>query len=241
MANGWIGWKIAEWLHGQEENIVGLVIHPPETAKYEGRIFGETSPDVPYRYATQLHDVDYFRSLAPDIIVSAAFGYILKPEIIDIPPLGCINLHTGLLPYNRGLWGNIYPFLDGTPAGVTIHYIDEGIDTGDVIAQREVSVLPLDTGGTLYWRLADELVELFKETWPVIKAGTAPRVPQNKQSGTLHLRSDLAGIEEIDLDKMYSARDLINLLRGLTFSPHPPAYYIERGKKIYVQVRLFDE
>ena len=245
MANNWGGWQVSQWLREHGEEFVGLVIHPPENRKFTDRILSSAQlPNHRVIDAAELRNpktVAFIRSLRPDIIVSSFFAYIIKPELIQIPPMGCVNLHPSYLPYNRGWHPNVWPILDGTPAGVTLHYIDEGVDTGDIIAQKIVEVEPTDTGGTLHQRLTRELVELFKDTWPRIKAGTNCRISQEASKATLHKRIDMDSLEHIDLDKSYLGRDLINLLRGRTYPPYPAAYFVHNGRRVYVRAELFYE
>jgi methionyl-tRNA formyltransferase len=166
---------------------------------------------------------------------------VVNSDFIRLFPKGCINLHPALLPHNRGRFPNIWSIVSKTPAGVTIHYIDEGIDTGDVIAQKEVPVEVTDTGASLYRRLEIEGLELFKATWPAIQAGTASRSPQAAGSGSYHRARDVESIDEIDLQKSYRAEDLINVIRARTFPPHRGAYFMHEGRKIYLRLELLDE
>ena len=242
LANNWLGWQILKWLTEQGEEIVGLVIHPPHKQKYVHEMLEVTDlpPDRIF-YGSQLGDsdvVEAIRKLMPDIGISILFDYILKPEFLDIFPRGVINLHPALLPYNRGQYPNVWSIVEGTPAGVTLHYIDEGIDTGDIIAQQEVPVEPIDTGETLYRKLERASLSLFQKTWPLIKAGRAPRIPQNKEVGTYHRTRDVESIDKIQLDQEYKARDLINILRARTFPPYKGAYFEVDGKRVYMYLRL---
>jgi methionyl-tRNA formyltransferase len=107
-----------------------------------------------------------------------------------------INLHISLLPYNRGADPTLWSVLEDTPAGVTIHYIDEGVDTGDVIAQRPVELTGDDTLATAYAKLQHAMVELFREQWPAISAGTNERAPQ-PPGGTAHKVADRAAVEHL--------------------------------------------
>lgn len=245
MANNWGGWQVTRWLRERHENIVGLVVHPRDNEKFTDRILAEAHmPEHLIRRADQLRDpetVAFLRSLQPDIVLSAFFAYILKPDVIEIPRRGCINLHPAYLPINRGWHPNVWPMLDGSPAGVTVHYIDPGVDTGDIIARRIVEVEPVDTGGTLHQKLTRELVELFKETWPSIKSGTNARIPQDPALATSHKRKDMDELDYIDLDRPYRAGDLINLLRGRTYPPYPAAFFCYQGRKVYVRVQLMYE
>src|SRR5581483_3200217 len=160
------------------------------------------------------------RDLKPDLGLSVFFGYILRAPVLEMFPAGCLNVHPGLLPYNRGTYPNVWSIVEGTPAGVTLHYVDEGVDTGDIVAQREVAVEPTDTGATLYAKLEEACLETFAAAWPAIAAGTAPRRPQPAAPGTTHRRADVERIDRIELDRHYPARELIDVLRARTFPPY---------------------
>jgi methionyl-tRNA formyltransferase len=147
-------------------------------------------------------------------------------------------LHPALLPHNRGAYPNVWSIIDGTPSGATLHYIDAGVDTGSIIAQKPVTVEPVDTGATLYRKLEVACVELFHESWPELKEGVLPGRPQPTGGGSLHRLADVQAVDEIDMERAYRARDLINLLRARTFPPHPGAFFVEAGKKVYVSIDL---
>jgi methionyl-tRNA formyltransferase len=119
--------------------------------------------------------------------------------------------------------------------------MDAGIDTGDIIAQKEVPIEPFDTGKSLYRKLEQACVELFQETWPKIRSRRAPRIPQKIEAGTHHVTKDVEGIDAIDLDKMYRAKDLIDVIRARTFDPYPGAYFTHEGRRIYLRLELLEE
>jgi methionyl-tRNA formyltransferase len=177
-------------------------------------------------------------ALRPEIGVSILFGYLLRRPMLDLLPAGCVNLHPALLPYNRGAYPNVWSIVDQTPAGATLHYVDEGVDTGDIITQRAVEVDVTDTGATLYARLEKAALELFRETWPLLSSGEAGRTPQNHGDGTSHRVRDVETIDEISLDQMYTARSIIDLLRARTFPPHRGAYFRHGGGKVYLELNL---
>ncbi len=240
LGNNWVGWQLVQWLKEQEEEIVGLVIHAAGRRKYGDEIINSSKVDPARIFdGSKLHrseTLEAIKSLRPEIGVSALFGYILRSPFIDMMSAGCVNIHPALLPYNRGAYPNVWSIIDGTPAGVTVHYIDEGVDTGDIIAQREIHVEPFDTGISLYHKLEQACVDLFKETWPMLRAGQVLRVAQEERAGTCHRMHDIVGIDEIDLDRRYSARELIDILRARTFPPYPGAYFRHEGRKIYMRL-----
>jgi methionyl-tRNA formyltransferase len=244
-ANNFVGWEILSWLKEREENIVGLVVHAPEKQTFGEEISSVFNfPDDKIFYGNSLDErktINAIRNLKPDIAISVYFGYIFKKPFLKLFPKGCINLHPALLPYNRGAYPNVWSIIEGTPAGATLHYINEGIDSGDIISQKQIAVNIIDTGETLYHRLESASIELFKETWPEILAENIQPVSQNIHEGTSHKINDVDKIDEIDLNRNYNAGELINILRARTFPPYKGAYIIQNQKKIYVNIQLSDD
>jgi methionyl-tRNA formyltransferase len=244
LANNWVGWQVARWLKERGDEIVGLVIHPPSRWKYRDEILSSLRLPADRIFdGSQLQQpkvLQAIRVLRADIGVSVLFGYILRPEFTGIFPKGVINLHPSYLPYNRGAHPNVWSIVEGTPAGASLHYIDAGVDTGDIIAQRQVPVEPVDTGETLYRKLERLCVDLFQETWPLILSGQTRRTRQPKP-GTCHRARDLERIDEIDLDRAYTGRELINILRARTFPPYAGAFFRHGERKIYVRVQFLTD
>jgi methionyl-tRNA formyltransferase len=242
MGNNLVGWKTIEWLKKEGENIVGLIVHPPEKQKFTSEIIETANlTDDEIFLGSELSNPKIRKriiSLSPDIGVSVFFDYILKPEMFCNIPHGVINLHPALLPYNRGQYPNVWSIVDGTPSGVTLHYIDEKIDTGDIIAQREIQVEPVDTGKSLYRKLESASIDLFRSEWPNIKSGKNNRQPQQEVAGTYHRTKDVEKIDRIDPEKKYTAKHLIDVLRARSFPPYKGAYITADGKKIYLTLKL---
>lgn len=239
--NNRAGWKVLEWLRAEGEEIVAVVVHPTERRAYGDEILraAGVGRDAVFRgNDLGTETLERIRALRPEMGISVYFGYILRPEVLSLPPMGCVNLHPALLPYNRGAHPNIWSIVEGTPAGVTLHRVDPGIDTGEVLAQQEVAVRPADTGQTLYYRLEAAAVDLFRSNWGALKAGRLKGTPQPAARGTAHRARDLAQIDRIDLDRSYRARDLIDLLRARTFPPHDGAYFEDRGRRVYLRLEL---
>lgn len=242
MGNNRLAWRVLEWMRGQGEQIVGLVVHTMERQRYRNEIVAASGVDA--RGVFEGPDLigpetlSAIRALEPDLGVSVLFGHILKPDLLAAFPQGCINLHPALLPHNRGAYPNVWSIVDRAPAGVTLHYMDIGIDTGDVVVQREVAVEPIDTGETLYRKLETASFDLFTEAWPRFKRGELRRMPQDASAGTYHALKEVERIDRIDLDRDYKARDLLDVLRARTFPPYPSAYFEEGGHRVYVRVQL---
>lgn len=245
LGNNWVAWQVLRWLKEQNENVVGLIVHPHGKRKYGEELIA-TAGLEPRRVfdGSRLRQTDTLaavRNLEAEIGISVYFGFILHRDLLQSFPQGCLNLHPAFLPYNRGAHTNIWSIVDGTPAGVTLHYLDEDVDTGDIIAQRQIAIGSTDTGATLYRKLEEECVRLFVETWPQLRLGAAARHPQTKQDGTSHRVKDIERINQIDLDDTYTARELINVLRAQTFPPYRGAYFNDNGRKIYMTLQLQSE
>lgn len=152
-------------------------------------------------------------ALKPELIVVAAYGKILPKEILDLPRLGCINVHSSLLPRYRGAAPINWAILNGeTETGVTIMYMAEGLDTGDIISQRATAIDPDETVEALHDRLALLGAELLGETVAAIGAGTAQRVPQNDAESCY---APMLSRQLSPIDFSRSAHEIHNQVRGL--------------------------
>lgn len=174
--------------------------------------------------------VDEIRQINPDLIVTCAYGQIIPKEILDIPRLGCINVHASLLPKLRGGAPIHRAIINGyTKTGITIMYMNEKMDDGDIISQEEIPILDIDTASTLHDKLSILGSKLLIETLPSIINGTNKRIKQNKDEVTFGFnikRED----ERIDFSK--TKRDVYNLIRGL--NSYPGAYCLYEGKILKV-------
>lgn len=152
-------------------------------------------------------------SLAPELIVVAAYGKILPKRILDLPAKGCINVHSSLLPRYRGAAPINWVILNGeTETGVTIMYMAEGLDTGDIISQRSTPIDPNETVESLHDRLADIGAQLLGETVSAIGAGTASRIPQDDEKSCY---APMLSRELSPIDFSRSAKEIHNQVRGL--------------------------
>jgi len=185
---GTIGDRVLEWMvNHTDDTIVAVVSRPGEP--------GETIKDVAFKYYLPLYQppvnindpkfLDVLRALEPDVFISMYFGRLFSPDLLAVPKVGCINMHPSLLPKYRGQGPTTWPLYYGdTETGQTVHWLDEGIDSGDIIAQRAIPIEPEDTSRTLGRKLEQLGIELFAETWPSISAGRAPRVKQDDSLAT---------------------------------------------------------
>ena len=185
--------------------------------------------------------LDLVRRVEPDLLVSVGFDHLVPAEILSVPERGGINLHPSLLPHNRGKSPNVWSIVDGTPAGVTLHRMDEEYDTGGIIAQREVDTTFADTGRELHERLERTQFELFTDVWPRIETGDFETEPQSPDAGRFHGVDDFRELCEIHPEEHYTARELLDVLRALTFPPFDNAYLDVDGERYYVDVDIRPE
>ncbi len=168
---------------------------------------------------------DILKREEPDIIVVVAYGKILPKSVINYPKYGCVNMHVSLLPKYRGAAPMQRAIIDGEEkTGVTIMYMDEGLDTGDIIDTVEFSINPDDDFEAVHDRSAAIGSELLSRTLPKIENGTAKRIPQDSSLATYASK-----IEKNDakIDFTRAARELDFLIRGVT--PIPGAYAMHGG------------
>ena len=172
------------------------------------------------------------KNLAPDIMVTCAFGQILSQEIIDIAPRGIINVHASLLPKYRGAAPIQYSVINGdTETGVTIMQTEAGIDTGDILSVEKTPIYPDETAGELFERLSELGAKLIVETLDKIEAGKITPVTQDETKAT-HVKMLTRETGKIDWTK--SAKDIKNLVRGT--NPWPAAHTFLNGKTLKIFV-----
>lgn len=146
-----------------------------------------------YRFENKL-TAAMVEGMRPDFIVSFNYRHIIPEEVLRLLPGRVINLHTSLLPFNRGAAPNFFSFYEDTPKGVTIHLVDEGLDTGDILCQKELIFDEAEeTFASSYEILLAEIKQLFRENWQQIREGRIKPVKQ-EGSGTYHRRKDLDAV-----------------------------------------------
>lgn len=204
-----------------------MIMTPPEV-----KVCAESHGLIVYQPAT-LKDpeaIETIKKLNPDVIVVVAYGKLLPKEVLDIPPLGCINLHGSLLPKYRGAAPIQWTVLNGDKiGGVTTMYMGEGLDTGDVIETYETEVSEDETSGELFDRLAQEGARLLSHTLELLKSGKVERKPQDESKATYAPMLDKAMCV---IDWRKSASEVHNLVRGL--NPWPVALTTLEGKRIKI-------
>lgn len=218
-----------------EDKIIGVVTQP-DRPKGRGRrpspppikllAEGHNLPIYQPRAAKEKEFVDLIRNLEPDLIVVVAYGQILPKEILDIPPLGAIGVHPSLLPKYRGAAPINWAIINGERiTGVTIFRLCEKLDSGDIILQRAIEILPGETAGGLSDRLAKFGADLLSEAIKDMKEG---RIHLVKQDENLASYAPCLKKEDGLIDWERSAKEIANLICGL--DPWPSAYTYLNGE-----------
>lgn len=174
--------------------------------------------------------VEQLKALKPEVMVVVAFGQILTKEVLSVPSLGCINVHASLLPMYRGAAPIQYVILNGEKeTGVTTMFMDEGLDTGDMLLKTVIPIEKEETGGSLHDKLSEAGAALLVETLKELEAGTLKRIPQTGE--TCYVGTLKKSMGEMDWTK--PADELERLIRGL--NPWPSAYthFHEKTLKIW--------
>ncbi|MGI6094236.1 MAG: methionyl-tRNA formyltransferase [Lachnospiraceae bacterium] len=216
--------------------IVGVVTQPDKPKGRGKTLLPTPVKEVALEHALPVYQpqkardpqfIEQLRSLKPEAIIVVAFGQLLPKAILDMPPYGCINVHASLLPKYRGAAPIQWAVIDGEKeTGVTIMRMDEGLDTGDMIAKTVVTLEPDETGGSLFDKLSREGASLCVKTLEEIEAGCAVYEKQPKESTTDYARMIDKKMGEIDWDQ--DAQKIEQLVRGL--NPWPSAYTYMNGK-----------
>jgi methionyl-tRNA formyltransferase len=194
IGTGEIGVPTLQALLNSEHEVVAVVTQPDKPVGRDQHI--EPPPikkeiaktRIPLLQPARIKDqqaIEEIRRLTPDVIVVVAYGQILPRDVLELPRLACLNLHASLLPR----WRGAAPIQAAIGAGdcetgITVMYMDEGLDTGDILLQRNVDILPDDTGGSLHDRLAQIAPEALLESLRLLAAGKAPRIPQDNVRAT---------------------------------------------------------
>ncbi|MFN2542431.1 MAG: methionyl-tRNA formyltransferase [Chthoniobacterales bacterium] len=205
IATGEIGVPTLQALLGSaEHDVVGIVTGGDKLVGREQRIepspikkfligrarvrAGQAEPGAPILQPQKIKDaaaIAQIRALQPDAIVVMAYGQILPRDVLEISRIACVNLHASLLPRWRGAAPVQAAIAAGDrETGITVMYMDEDLDTGDILLQRKIDILPDDTGGTLHDRLAQIAPEALLESLRLLGSGSAPRLRQDRTHAT---------------------------------------------------------
>ena len=239
IGTGEIGVPTLRALQKSEHEIVGVVTQPDKPV---GRAQKITAPPIKAALAgsnmsilqpSRIKDpeaIEQIRALGPEVIVVVAYGQILPAAVLEIPKIACLNLHASLLPRWRGAAPIQAAIAAGDrETGITVMYMDEGLDTGNILLQRKIDILPSDTGGSLHDRLAEIAPEALLESLRLLGTGTAPRIPQDK---SLITNAPKLNREDGRIDWKESADVIERKIRA--YNPWPGAFTEFAGRNLKI-------
>ena len=188
---------------------------------------------IPWR-TTDINDpanVELLRELAPDFILSFYYRNMIKPEVLDMPRLGALNLHGSYLPRYRGRVPVNWAVINGeTETGATLHYMVEKPDAGDIVDREKVAIAFTDTAFDVFNKVTEAAATVIRRAWPMLLAGTALRIPMYLAAGNY-----CSGRKPADgrIDWKKSAVQIYNLIRGVTH-PYPGAFTFLAEQKVII-------
>ena len=234
VGQGPFGEKTLEALIKKGENVVGS-FSPPDKRGEAMKALAEKS-GVPFYCPNLMKDIEVYNDyvkLQPDLAVLAFVTDIIPEKLINVPSLGTICYHPSILPRHRGASAINWAIIQGdTRTGLTILWVDKGIDTGPILLQKEVEIGPDDTTGSLYFKALFPMgIDAIIESVELIKKGAAPRIPQDESKATYEPPCD-DRVASVSFEK--PIKEIYNLIRGC--DPQPGVYTTFKGKR----VRFYD-
>jgi methionyl-tRNA formyltransferase len=234
LADGVVGTDIARYLMVNYQEDIALIV----TTEINDIHREAESRGVPVCiFVTEQNVLDRLNN-GVDLGLLAWWPKILKQPLLEMPRLGFLNTHPSLLPYNRGKHYNFWALVEQAPFGVSIHRVDSGVDTGDIVAQSPIEYDWSDTGESLYNKAQAGMVDLLLNVYPILRTGEWSSKEQGEGQGSFHRASELELASQINLDSQYRARDLLNLLRARTFDGYPGCWFEEAGKRYEISIKI---
>jgi methionyl-tRNA formyltransferase len=187
--------------------------------------------------AIDLRKAEHVKNLTEtfDIVFSGHCKQIFPPILFKTTP--CINIHPGLNPFNRGWYPQVFSIINGLPIGVTVHLIDEKIDHGPIILQKQIEIKETDTSLDVYKRLVDLECKILEESLPYL-LGLAFNLRAPDSEGNYNSPEDFRAMCRLDLNSIGTLQQHINLLRALTHGDFQNAYFELAGRKVFVRISL---
>jgi methionyl-tRNA formyltransferase len=232
------GYKTLQALIETDHDVVLAVSHPSSEESYKA-IWSAPVDELAREHGIPLHltervdaeTIDLVKRAEPDVIVVNSWYYRMPAELFNLPPHGTLNFHDSLLPRFTGFSPVLWALISGeSEFGLTVHRMDDGLDTGDILVQRSVSIGPTDTGTELVLRGMDLIPGVLAEALNALESGTAVWRPQSKAERTyFHKRSERDSL----IDWSWPAEDLARFVRALS-DPYPRAFTFYRGERIEV-------
>ena len=237
MADDVVGLNVARWLLDNYQCDVALVV-----TMARNEIFNEAVargvPAIVFESDEQVVSYCHDNNLKIDLGLVVWWPRIIHVPLLTLASEGLINTHPSLLPYCRGKHYNFWALVEQAPFGVSLHFINDGIDCGDIVAQSPIAYSWEDSGETLFVKAREAMVALVCDTYPRLRLSNIARQSQNVSVGSFHFAKELEPASAVDLDRSYQARDLLNLLRARTFAGHPSCWFADGNDQFEVRVNI---
>jgi dTDP-4-amino-4,6-dideoxyglucose formyltransferase len=216
-----------------------LDIHPEFIFEYafskNNKVFASRFGDADWIRPIRIKDEVAFLCNEYDLIFSLHCKQIFPATLVN--KVKCINIHPGLNPYNRGWYPQVFSIINNLPCGATIHEIDEQLDHGPVICQKQVRMESWDNSYTAYQKILDAEMDLLSENIENIITGNYKVTV--KEEGNVNLKKDFEALCEINLNHQDTFQNHINLLRALSHGDYVNAFFIDdSGNKVYLKLEL---
>ena len=244
MASDYVGHEITKFLCENDKGIDVFVYDEVDRGNYNSSMLDfirKTYPNAEIYANTQFNQPDVLEHIKQrrlPIGCLAWWPYIIDDRIIGLTERGFINTHPAYLPYNRGKHPYFWSIVEGTKFGVTLHYVNTGIDSGPILVQKEIPISWTDTGESLYMRSREEMLALFYQNFDQIISGSVRGHEQDQSTGTFHYGKELDPFCTLSLDKQYSARQLLNILRGRMFNGKGAVKFSAEGEDYIVSIQI---
>jgi len=232
------GYRTLQALIDLDHDVVLAVTHPVSEQSYKA-IWSASVEALARDHGIPVHitdrvdaeTIDVVKRAEPDVVVVNSWYTWMPPELYNLPPHGTLNLHDSLLPKFTGFSPVLWALISGeSEFGLTVHRMDDGLDTGDILIQRSLPIGPTDTGTELVLRALDLIPAALAEALAALQSGAAVWRPQNKAERTyFHKRSELDSL----IDWSWPAQDLERFVRALS-DPYPRAFTFYRGERVEV-------
>ncbi|MEY9127592.1 formyltransferase family protein [Bradyrhizobium yuanmingense] len=234
-ADGHVGCEVARWLIAHYRSDIALVVTTTDN-DIAASARNAQLRTVAFESSEQVLRFAKSEGLSFDLGLLAWWPKLIRQPLLSLARRGFINTHPSLLPYGRGKHYNFWSIVDRVPFGVSLHMVDEGVDSGDIVAQLEIPYGWEDTGGSLYRKAIDAMLTLVQEAYPRLRNLDFETRHQDLAAGTFHRGSELEPASSIPLDQTCEVRDLLNRLRARTFPGYPACTFTD-GDDVY-EVRV---
>lgn len=240
----YVGYEIVKYLCGINEHIKVLIYDRENRGNYNNSIIQMVSScnsdTAIYEYNELQNESIYghIKNMSIKYGFLLWWPYIVDKRIINLTTQGLINVHPSYLPYGRGKHPYFWNIVEGNPHGVTIHFVDELIDNGPIILQKQIPVTWEDNGDTLFLKARNDIIDLFCSNYLTRLKDNIQVQQMTCEDGTFHYGYEMDKFSQIELDKDYTARQLLNIIRGQMHQGKGRAFILENGEKYFLSIKI---